>query len=325
MTIRESVEKEMNIYAMYCENTVDTALAISEIDMYTEGAVDSIKEFASKIIQAIKDFIQKVKNAFKKKLEEFKAKRDLRKIEAMWKKNINNVATVTNFVEEKEIRKEVSKAVSRVSKLCQEAVTAKDSSKVEALAGELRNVVRDMDSAIEKKAKKLKIKLSGSPEKMVAVDEFYDFLGDMGENAVTALSKKAAELEQNLEKSRKMVEESGDGDVADEIAAEKAKISAIQKGESEISKITTTGGNWFSRNRSMLLGAIRGCVTGAFLGGAAGATIGGAMDMAHNGGRTNEYASQGFNVGFGYGAASGAIRGAVEGREKDKLRNRGGQ
>nr|DAE26540.1 MAG TPA: hypothetical protein [Myoviridae sp. ctaOv25] len=324
MTIRESVEKEMNIYAMYCENTVDTALAISEIDMYTEGAVDSIKEFANKIIQAIKDFIQKAKNAFKKKLDEFKAKRDLRKIEAMWKKNINNVATVTNFVEEKEIRKEVSKAVSKVSKICQQAVGAKDSSKVEALAEELQNVVRDMGIAIEKKQKKLKIKLSGSPEKMIEVEEFYEFLGDTAENAVDALAKKAAEIEQKLEKSRKIMEESGDDAGADEIAAEKAKISAIQKGESEISKITTTGGNWFSRNRSMLLGAIRGCATGAFLGAAVGSLIGGAADQAHNGGRTNEYQSQGFDLGAAYGAGSGAIRGALAGREKDKARNGGG-
>lgn len=329
MTIRESVEKEMNIYAMYCENTVDTALALSEIDMYTEGAVDSIKEFASKIIQAIKDFIQKAKNAFKKKLEEFKGKRDLRKIEAMWKKNINNVATVTNFVEEKEIRKEVSKAVSKVSKICQQAVGAKDSSKVEALAGELQNVVRDMGVAIEKKQKKLKIKLSGSPEKLIEVEEFYNFLGGMTENAIVALSKKAAEIEQKLEKTGKMISESEDDfDVdeitAEEIAAEKAKISAIQKGESEISKITTAGGNWFSRNRSMLLGAIRGCATGAFLGAAAGSLIGGAVDQAHNGGRTNEYQSQGFDLGAAYGAGSGAIRGALAGREKDKARNRGG-
>ena len=314
MTIRESVEKEMNIYAMYCENTVDTALAISEIDMYTEGAVDSIKEYGQKIIQAIKEFIEKAKLAFKKKIEEFKAKRDMKKLEAMWKKNINNVATVTDFVEEKEIKKEAAKAISNLSKICQKAIGTTDTTKLESLMEEVDAVERDMEAAIEKKRKTMKIKLSGNPEKMLQVEEFYDTLSKMSVTAISDLTKQA-------DKSmKKLANDGADDDLDDKFDAEKKKLSIIQKAEAAVSKITTRVGNMFSRNRSMLLSAIRESASTAAKTAFAGAVVGHIADVSDPTGKN--YMGKTAVRGAIVGAISGGIGGAVDGHREDKHRNR---
>lgn len=314
MTIRESVEKEMNIYTMYCENTVDTALALSEIDMYTEGAVDSIKEYGQKIIQAIKEFIEKAKLAFKKKIEEFKAKRDMKKLEAMWKKNINNVATVTDFVEEKEIKKEAAKAISKLSKISQKAIGTTDTAKLESFMEEVDAVERDMTAAIEKKSKTMKIKLSGNPEKMLQVEEFYDTLSKMSVTAISDLAKQA-------DKSMKKLANGGAGDdLDDKFDVEKKKLSLIQKAEAGVSKITTRVGNVFSRNRSMLLSAIRESAQSAAKHGVMGVFAGSMLDMSYPD-EDNHYAAKIGAASAGVGAIKGAIRGAADSHRTDKLRN----
>lgn len=255
MTIRESVEKEVNIYAMYCENTVETVVAVGEIEMYTEGVLDSIKETTKKIIDAIKEFIRKTKEMFRRKIEEFKMKRDLAKIQKMWSKGINNVATVTDYVEEKKLKKLYLDMIKEANKYSQRLVNAKSEKEIEALDAELEGLGTQYNKKMDELKKTLKFKLSGDPLKLIAVDESLNFIEDTAKKAVQQYQNTCYDIKKTIEK---MADD--DRIESERIAAEKVKIAKQQKLQAKISAITTKCGNAITKNKSAIMSAIAAAV-----------------------------------------------------------------
>ena len=292
MTIRESVEKEVNIYRMCCENTVETVVAVGEIEMYTEGVLDSIKETTKKIIDAIKEFIRKTKEMFRRKIEEFKMKRDLAKIQKMWSKGINNVATITDYVEEKKLKKLYLDVIKEANKYSQRLVNAKSEKEIEALDAELEGLGTQYDKKMDELKKTLRFKLSGDPLKLIAVDESLNFIEDTAKKAVQQYQDTCYNIKKTIEK---MVDD--DRIESERIAAEKVKIAKQQKLQAKISAITTKCGNAITKNKSAIMSAIVAAV-------GSGAT---ARAFGGSGKDVGVAAAGGAVAGFGANKIAGAL------------------
>lgn len=263
MTIRESMEKEMNIYAMYCENTVETAISMGEIQMYTESAWDTIKETTERIIQAIRDFIKKTKDLFALKLKEFKLKHDMNKLRKNLQKGINNIATITDYTEEKEIRKMYDKFVKECIKSIDKIRRAKSDAEVRSIEGQVEGLVLQYEKEIATKSKTLRIKLTDNPEKMLEVDQIMTYIDNASENCVNECSNLAKTFEAELKKQKEDEKEA-----AEKAELKKKKIALCQKIQQKISSACTKAGNFVVKNKTKLLAAfgIAAAATGVGVG-----------------------------------------------------------
>lgn len=109
----KQLEKEIAL----CESKFDYALQFgcSEVFMESEGT-DKVKQVFTKIKDAIQKFFSDLKAAIDKKVIEVKRKKSLDQLDALWKKNINNVVTIKGYAEPEKVKKLAKEMVSLSTK-----------------------------------------------------------------------------------------------------------------------------------------------------------------------------------------------------------------
>lgn len=182
---REIMEKEIEVASMHYEHAVDSALAVSDINLFMEAGenesiLDKVKATLAKIKKAVKDFFAKIKRIIDDKVAEFKHRADMRAIRKMWAKNINNKITINGFYDETVFKKAIKIALQKhdeylktVEKISLDTKLSDDQRTVKltnALSKYNKEMVK-LDEMLYKSKKKYEIKCKGDPEALLAWDK----------------------------------------------------------------------------------------------------------------------------------------------------------
>lgn len=251
---RVACEKEIEIAGMKLENNVADIIALTNIDAFYEAGNENkkslgakMKEATSKIIAEVKKFFQNLKETIAKKYREIKRTIDMRQLERMWKNNINNVVTITDYADEKRIRKLYGDALTIGRKYTEKIVKCGSIEKAEALMVESKQKLEKIEAQIDELRATIKFNLRDNMDKIDDFDDSMDDLDDMLEDAVDAIATMYDSIiDESTEKAIDEGKSVNPSKIGSFIHSIQAKLVAIGK------KIA----NIFSHNKTKLMSAL---------------------------------------------------------------------
>lgn len=235
----EMFYKEINLAGNYMEHSISCAMDMMGIEVFEEAEGDSkiakVRESLTTFINKAKDslvtFFKKIKEVVNRKVKEFKQKVELKKLERMWKQNINNVITVTNYAEEKKIKKLYKDFVSESFKYLDKAYKCNDSSKITVMRSQYLTYANRVDKEVDKLVTVFKTKCSINGLNMLMSCSAIDEMDDIAQQAFSEANRKQQQIisERALDSLKKAIQSARD---------EKAKKKAVEAAKAEESSIS---------------------------------------------------------------------------------------
>ena len=251
----ELFNKEINLAGQYMEHAILCSVDMMDIELFEEAGnedktskfanmSESIKKLIEKIRDAVGKFFKKVKDAVNKKLRDFKDKVEIKKLQYMWKKNLNNVIKITDFVEEKQILNIYKEVVNHGFKTLDKLNKTNDPSTLRAIKSEFETYMINKHREIEKLGAVLEIKCTTSNLNPYTSMNSVLVMEDLAEKALLEIEQKQKVIiaKNAVDDLKKAVQ-----NAKDEKAKEKAKKveeAATEKKSiisSVASKISTFG------------------------------------------------------------------------------------
>ena len=175
---RKAIEKEIDIAGMTMESHIQDIISLGNISIFSEAGEqkksfkEKVKETTAKIVAEIKKFCKKIRDTISKKVKDLKRKVDIIKVEKMWKQNINNVVTVTDYADEKKLKKLCGDAITlsrvtseKVCKLCEKGKMEQ----IDAIHADYNLKARKIDKQVDECIETVKINLRNDYRRL---DEF---------------------------------------------------------------------------------------------------------------------------------------------------------